>query len=68
MDADEVWISSSTREVVPITSIDDKPINNGKVGEAWEVIYDRYQWIKNIDVIFNERNKSGHTISISKKK
>ena len=46
MDADEVWISSSTREVVPITLIDDSPVNNGKVGETWSLIYDRYQEIK----------------------
>ena len=50
MDADEVWISSSTREIVPITCIDDKPINNGKVGEIWSLIYDRYQAIKSINV------------------
>ena len=50
MDADEVWISSSTREVVPITHIDDSPINNGKVGEIWSLIYDRYQAIKSINV------------------
>ena len=49
MDADEVWISSSTREVVPITRIDDSPINNGKVGEKWSLIYDRYQAIKSIN-------------------
>ena len=50
MDADEVWISSSTREVVPISRIDDIPINNGKVGEVWSLIYDRYQAIKSINV------------------
>jgi D-alanine transaminase len=50
MDADEVWISSSTREIVPITCIDDKSINNGKVGEIWSLIYDRYQAIKSINV------------------
>ena len=49
MDADEVWISSSTREVVPITRIDNSPINNGKVGEIWSLIYDRYQAIKSIN-------------------
>jgi len=49
MDADEVWISSSTREVVPITRIDNNPINNGKVGETWSLIYDRYQAIKSIN-------------------
>jgi len=49
MDADEVWISSSTREVVPITRIDDYPINNGKVGEIWLLIYERYQEIINVN-------------------
>jgi len=48
MDADEVWISSSTREVIPIASIDDRPVNNSKVGETWSVIYDRYQEIKTL--------------------
>ena len=48
MDADEVWISSSTREIVPITCIDDKPINNGTVGQIWSLIYDRYQAIKTL--------------------
>ena len=48
MDADEIWISSSTREVVPITRIDNIPINNDKVGETWSLIYDRYQVIKSI--------------------
>jgi len=46
MNADEVWVSSSTREVIPITHIDDSPINNNKVGEIWSLIYDRYQEIK----------------------
>ena len=50
MDANEVWISSSTREVVPITCIDDKSINNGNVGEIWALIYDRYQAKKSINV------------------
>jgi len=49
MDADEVWISSSTREVVPINRIDNSLINNGKVGEIWSLIYDRYQAIKSIN-------------------
>ena len=50
MDADEVWISSSTREVVPITRIDNSPVNKGKVGETLTLIYDRYQEIKNMKV------------------
>ncbi len=42
-DADEVWISSSTREVLPVTQIDNSPINNGQVGEIWSMIFDQYQ-------------------------
>ena len=49
MDADEVWISSSTREIVPINRIDNSLINNGKVGEIWSLVYDRYQAIKSIN-------------------
>ena len=47
MQADEVWITSSTREILPITSIDGVMINDGKIGEVWELIYDRYQELKN---------------------
>lgn len=34
--ADEVWISSSTREIVPIISIDGKPVKNGIPGPVWK--------------------------------
>lgn len=44
--SDEVWISSSTREVMPITMIDSKPINNGKIGRHWSNVYDHYQSLK----------------------
>ncbi|MCR4348111.1 MAG: D-amino-acid transaminase [Sulfuricaulis sp.] len=30
--ADEVWLTSSTKEILPITRIDDKPVGNGKPG------------------------------------
>jgi D-alanine transaminase len=48
-DADEVWISSSTREVLPITKIDDVLINQGQVGEMWPLIFDRYQVEKSLN-------------------
>ncbi len=44
--ADEVWISSSTREVMPITHVDQQPINNGKIGNHWSNVYDHYQNLK----------------------
>ena len=49
MQADEVWITSSTREIMPITSIDGILINGGKIGNIWTLIYDRYQELKNIN-------------------
>ena len=46
LEADEVWVTSSTREVVPITSVDGIKIGTGVVGETWSLIYERYQTIK----------------------
>jgi D-alanine transaminase len=46
MGADEVWITSSTREIVPITIIDNKDINQGLAGPVWSLIYDQYQSLK----------------------
>ena len=48
MQADEVWITSSTREIMPITLIDGILINAGKIGNVWTLVYDRYQELKNI--------------------
>lgn len=47
LSADEVWISSSTREVMPITQVDGQPINQGKIGAHWSNVYDYYQSLKN---------------------
>jgi D-alanine transaminase len=48
MNADEVWITSSTREILPITTVDNKIINNGLAGPIWSVIYDQYQSLKTL--------------------
>ncbi|NYT52268.1 MAG: D-amino-acid transaminase [Candidatus Vesicomyosocius endoextente] len=45
--ADELWISSSTREIMPITKVDNKLINNGHIGNVWSRVYDYYQSLKN---------------------
>ena len=45
--ADEVWISSSTREVMPMTIIDNQTINQGQVGKYWACVYEHYQHLKN---------------------
>jgi len=46
MQADEVWISSSTREILPITSIDGMSISDGYAGPVWSLVYDQYQKLK----------------------
>jgi D-alanine transaminase len=46
MEADEVWITSSTREIIPITTIDGIQISNGYAGPIWSTLYDEYQSLK----------------------
>lgn len=33
--ATEIWMTSSTREILPVISLDDKPVGTGQVGEFW---------------------------------
>lgn len=33
--ADEIWITSSSKEIVPVTQLDGAPVGNGKVGPVW---------------------------------
>lgn len=34
--ADEVWITSSSKEIAPVTMVDGIPVGDGKVGQVWE--------------------------------
>ncbi len=42
-DADEVWLTSSTREISPVINIDDKPVGNGTPGPLWQRMIALYQ-------------------------
>ena len=44
--ADEIWISSSTRELLPVTMLDDKPVGSGKPGPVWQQVDRLYQRYK----------------------
>ena len=33
--ADEVWITSSTKEIGAVISVDDAPVADGKIGDVW---------------------------------
>ncbi|GGF81450.1 D-amino acid aminotransferase [Alteromonas lipolytica] len=40
--ADEVWITSSGKEMLPIVSVGGQQISNGKVGPVWEQVFTIY--------------------------
>jgi len=45
-DADEIWVTGSSKGIVPITTVDDKPIANGQAGPMWHkmmVYYEQYK-------------------------
>ena len=33
--ADEVWITSSSKEIAPVIEIDGVPVGDGQVGDMW---------------------------------
>ncbi|MEH6550165.1 MAG: D-amino acid aminotransferase [Pseudomonadales bacterium] len=35
-DADEVWVTSSSKEVAPVIEVDGVPVGNGEVGDVWQ--------------------------------
>ncbi len=45
--ADEVWMTSSTKEVLAITTLDGKPVGNGTPGPFGERMWQWYQDFKN---------------------
>lgn len=45
-DAAEVWVSSSTKEIVPITHIDKHPVGTGTPGPVWARVWELYQAYK----------------------
>ncbi|MDT8404378.1 D-amino acid aminotransferase [Sulfuriflexus sp.] len=45
-EATEIWVTSSTREILPVTRLDGLPVGNGKPGPVWRDMLDRYQVYK----------------------
>jgi len=43
LEADEMWLSSSTKEVLAVTTIDGKPFRGGKPGPVFQEIYSLFQ-------------------------
>jgi len=44
--ADEIWLTSSTREVMPVTRLDGKPVGAGRPGPVWRRMTELYQAYK----------------------
>ncbi|HFD12926.1 MAG TPA: D-amino acid aminotransferase [Crenotrichaceae bacterium] len=43
MNASEIWITSSTKEIVPVIRINDQPVSNGTSGVVWQQINTLFQ-------------------------
>ncbi len=41
--AEEIWVTSSTREIVPVIKLDDQPVGDGRPGHMWGKVISLYQ-------------------------
>jgi D-alanine transaminase len=44
--ADEIWLASSTREVLPVTTLNGAPVGSGRPGPLWQQLDPLYQSLK----------------------
>ena len=44
--ADEIWLSSAAREIVPVTILDGAPVGSGQPGPVWRRLYAELQQYK----------------------
>ncbi|HEV2268581.1 MAG TPA: D-amino acid aminotransferase [Steroidobacteraceae bacterium] len=49
--ADEIWLASSTREVMSVTSLDGRALGTGKAGAIWRRVFDEYQAVKKREMV-----------------
>jgi len=45
-EADEIWLTSSTREIMPVTRLDEQPVCKGHIGPVWRRLDRAYQEYK----------------------
>ncbi len=46
LNAQEIWLTSSTREILPVTKLDNERVNDGKPGAFWINMIDLYRQYK----------------------
>jgi len=44
--ATEIWVTSSTREIIPVVELDGNPVADGKVGAVWHTMNNIFQAYK----------------------
>ena len=44
--ADEIWVTSSTKEVLAVTTLDGRKVGSGRPGEVFRVVHQEYQAFK----------------------
>jgi len=44
--ADEIWLTSSTKEILPVTQLNGQTVGSGKPGTVWQQMYALYQAYK----------------------
>ncbi len=42
-EADEIWLTSSTKEILPVTQLDGRPVGDGRPGPVWARMFAIYQ-------------------------
>ena len=48
LEADEIWMTSSTREIAPVITLNGKAVAAGVAGKMWKRIMDLYQQYKQV--------------------
>lgn len=43
LEADEIWLTSSTKEILPVTKINEQQVGDGNPGTVWQDMYQKYQ-------------------------
>ena len=46
LEADEIWLTSSSREIMPLIELNRRPLANGQPGPIWERVINHYQAYK----------------------
>jgi D-alanine transaminase len=41
-EADELWLTSSSKEIAPVVALDGQPVGTGNVGDIWQLAQTLY--------------------------